>query len=116
MMQSRRSFSRRFRHIVMLQKNTPTQDDNGQPIESWSDVSKLRCEIIPKSAKEFARNENIEDSVDSIIRCRFIDSNNLDATYRLTNLDSTIIYNITGSYEPDQTRKLLEIHVTQEVT
>lgn len=113
MIQTRRALSRRFRNILILQKNTATQDANGQPIESWSDVNRLRCEIVPKSAKEFARNENIDDEVTSIIRCRFMDGNGLDPTYRLTNLDGTVVYNVTGVYDPHQTRHILEIFVKQ---
>lgn len=113
MMQTRRSISRRLRSVLMLQKSTATQDANGQPIESWSDVTKLRAEIIPKTAREFVRNENIDDAVTSIIRVRYIDAN-LSTLYRFTNLDGSVIYNITGSFDPDQTQKMLEVYVTQE--
>jgi len=112
-MQTRRSISRRMHNVLVLQKSTATQDDNGQPIESWSDVTKLRCEIVPKTAREFARNENIDDSVTSIIRCRFVDAD-LTTLYRFTNLDGSVVYNITGAFDPDQRRKMLEVFVTQE--
>ncbi len=112
-MQTRRSISRRMHNVLVLQKSIATQDDNGQPIESWSDVTKLRCEIVPKTAREFARNENIDDAVDSIIRCRFVDAD-LTTLYRFTNLDGSVVYNITGAFDPEQRRKMLEVFVTQE--
>jgi SPP1 family predicted phage head-tail adaptor len=102
----------RLRDVLVLQKNTPTQDDNGQPIESWGDVRQLRCEVLPKSAREFNRNGNIDSSVTSIIRCRYVDINPTPL-YRFQNLNGTKTYNIVGVYDPDMLNRTLEIHVME---
>ena len=113
MTQTRKSISRRLRSVLVLQKSTQTQDDNGQPTDTWNDVTELRAEILPKTAREFVRNENIDDAVTSIIRVRYVDAD-LTTLYRFTSLDGLTIYNITGSYDPDQRRKMLDVFVTQE--
>lgn len=113
MMQGRKARSRWLTQTLVLQSNTPTQDDNGQPIESWSDVFAIRCEIIPKGAREFTRSLNSDSEITSIIRTRYLE-NKITPLSRLRTQDSSRIFNVVGAFDPDGSRTMLEIHAVED--
>jgi SPP1 family predicted phage head-tail adaptor len=100
-----------FRSVLTLQKNTPTQDDNGQPVESWADERNIRAQVIPKSSREFIRNGNVDDDVTALIKTRY--ASDITPLYRLKASDGTI-YNIKSAVDPDSMGRLLMIEAVRE--
>ena len=100
-----------LRSVLTLQKNTPTQDDNGQPVESWTDERTIRAQIVPKGSREFIRNGNVEDEVSAIIKTRF--ASDITPLYRIKAEDGTI-YNIKSAVDPDLLRRMLVIEAVRE--
>lgn len=56
----------RLRHRIKLQKNTPTIDASGQPIESWSTYKTVWANVEDKKGDEDDKHHPIEGQVECV--------------------------------------------------
>lgn len=111
---AKRSFSRRLRDVLVLQVNTPTQDANGQPIESWGDVLTFRADIVPRQSREFLWGRNVSAETTVMIVTRDLNCE-VSPLHRIKGQDSCKVYNVTGVIEPDHKGLERLIYATEEV-
>ena len=60
-----------LRHLVTIQKNTPTADGMGGQTASWAATSTAWAGIWPVSAKERVSNQQLETQLTHKIRIRY---------------------------------------------
>jgi len=62
--------SGRLRHVVILQRQSSTQDDYGQRIDTWATIATVRANIIPMKGSEYiaARGEQANTTSEITIR------------------------------------------------
>jgi SPP1 family predicted phage head-tail adaptor len=60
-----------FRHIITFQKKSGEQNDYGEVIDQWEDITTTRAAIYPISGKEFFAAEKINSEVTHKVNLRF---------------------------------------------
>ena len=98
----------RNRESITIQQRTQTQDDFGQPIDTWADFQKLRADVIPLTAREQFLAKQVGAEITSKIRTRYCAG--VKAAQRILWKDK--IFDIE-SVVPDRIRKEQEILVKE---
>jgi len=61
----------RMRRRITVQKRVQTQDEFGQPIDTWQDYVKLAADIMPLSGREFFQAKAVGSDVTTRIVTRW---------------------------------------------
>lgn len=61
-----------YRHIIVFQQMSSTQNSYGENTEEWTDVIKTRGGIYPISGKEFFAADTVNNEVTHKINMRYI--------------------------------------------
>lgn len=61
-----------LRHRIVIQSNTPTRNDSGEPIESWSTWATVWAAVEPLSGREYFNAHQVTSEVDTRIRLRHV--------------------------------------------
>jgi SPP1 family predicted phage head-tail adaptor len=61
-----------FRHSITFQKKSGEQNDYGEVINQWEDVTTTRASIYPISGKEFFSAEKINSEVTHKVNLRYL--------------------------------------------
>lgn len=96
-----------FRHIIQIQKHTPTLDDDGIPIGKWDTVYECKAKIINTSAKEYILNQGTVGEDTKKFTIRYPKSISITNEDRL--IYNNIIYNISYASDIQELHKYLEI-------
>lgn len=62
-----------LRHQVALQSNTPTRNDSGELVESWSTWATVWASVEPLDGREFFNAQQVTSEVTTRIRMRYRD-------------------------------------------
>lgn len=91
----------RLRHVVEVLKPTTTQDASGGVVRGFTVVTKLRCRVMERGAREFERYEQAIAEVDAIIATRELKGRNavIEADWQLRWRG--VVYDIAGTFEPE---------------
>lgn len=87
--------SGKLRHRVILQKPVSVQDQQtGEQVQTWEDVSSLWSSIEPLSAREFVVSQAEDSKVTTRITIRY--RNDINAAMRFYHAAKDAYYNIEG--------------------
>lgn len=98
---------------VELQQNSPTTNDDGQTVASWTTKHKRWVAIIPRGGGEKWLFEQVRAEIDHVIHAEFDSTlaSIVPATWRIKL--GTRLMNIDAIFDPDGTRKTLRIFATE---
>lgn len=94
----------RNREVITIQARIQTQDDFGQPIDTWSDFQKLRADVMPLSGREAFLAKQVGADITTRIMTRYCPG--VKAAQRILFRD--LVFDIE-SVVPDRLRTSLEI-------
>lgn len=57
---------------ITIQHFTSTVDDDGTPVQTWTDVATVRAQIVQQSTEEFIRGFGASDETVIIFRTRWL--------------------------------------------
>jgi len=72
-----------LRHRVAFKSDTPTQDDFGQPIESWTTYMTVWAAIEPLEGKELLLAQQVSAEVTIRVRIRYDSGNTVSPEHRI---------------------------------
>lgn len=81
---------------ITIQRFTSTVDDDGTPVQDWTDVATVRAEIVQASTEEFIRGFGASDETVIIFLTRWLDG--------ITNADR-IVY-VGNSHNIKETKEI----------
>jgi len=61
----------RFRHRIALQRNTPTQADDGSRVDSWTTVATVWGEFLETRGREYLAAQEAHSEINAKIRIRY---------------------------------------------
>jgi SPP1 family predicted phage head-tail adaptor len=83
-----------FRHIITFQKKSGEQNDYGEVIDHWEDITTTRAAVYPISGKEFFSAEKINGEVTHKVNLRYLPNISTDMRVkfgeRSFNIESAI--------------------------
>lgn len=59
-------------HVVTVQRYTSTVDEYGTPVKDWTDLARLRAEVIERSTEEFIRDVGVTSTTSAVFRTRYL--------------------------------------------
>jgi SPP1 family predicted phage head-tail adaptor len=62
-----------LRHVVTIESPTKTQDSTGSIVQSWETYDTVRAAIEPISGREFFSASQVQSSVTTRIRIRYLE-------------------------------------------
>ena len=87
----------KLRHRVTIQKNTPSQNDLGEAIASWSTVATVWAAVEPLQGREFFEARQEQADVTTRIRIRWRDDVSVENRVTWTDPANTAhVYDITA--------------------
>ncbi len=72
-----------YRHKIIIQGKTKTQNDYGEEIEDWKDILLARVGIYPISGREFFAAETVNSEVTHKVNMRFTPSTQIKPEMRI---------------------------------
>lgn len=91
-----------LKDVVTLERNTPTQDAGGAPIDNWAPVAVVRGAIEPLSGREFFDAGRVIGDVSHRIRIRY----RTGVTEAMRAVSADRIFNIQAVLEVERRRQL----------
>lgn len=79
-----------MRHSVTIEEQTKTQDSTGSIVVSWSEFAAVRAAIEPISGREFFSASQVQSSVTTRIRIRYL----ADVTPKMRVIHGSDTYDI----------------------
>lgn len=73
----------KLRHKVAFKSDTPTQDDFGQPIESWTTYMTVWAAIEPLEGRELLLAQQVSAEVTIRVRIRYDSGNTVSPKHRI---------------------------------
>lgn len=80
-----------FRHVITFQKLENTQNNYGEPTETWKDILTIRAGIYPLSGREFYAAETVNSEVSHKINIRYMPGLTPDMRIKFVNRYFNII-------------------------
>jgi SPP1 family predicted phage head-tail adaptor len=93
--------SGRLRHSVHIERQSTTQDEFGQRVETWVEIAHKRAAIEPLNGKEYFADRGEQAEVETRIRIRY-DSAISDLTPADRVNHDGIIYDIVSVINPNE--------------
>lgn len=108
----------RLRHRVRLQRNTPTQDATGQPVESWATYRECWGAVVDGGGSQGGIGEQQQGTTDTEVSIRFPaeDSTIPDPLDRVsyTEVKGRVrTLNIDAVQRVDSTRRMLTLKCSE---
>lgn len=92
----------RFDRQVTIEKNTPTRDETGAEVDSWSTFARPWAEKLYKAGKEFFTGQQLQAEEQVMYRMRYIDG----VKREMRIIDNGMMYDILNVPERGRQRYL----------
>lgn len=92
--------------LISIESQTHTINSVGDKVETWSTYVKSWAEIKTQSGKEFIQANEINSSVEKVLRIRYVAG--INPTMRVNN--SGVYYNILSVFDPTNERRELTLY------
>ena len=101
-------------HMVDIQKNTPTQDDSGVPVESWSNQAvNLFARVTTPSGREGFRGGQVDAVGTHVIWMRWRGDITTEMRVYAHHLERT--FNVVAIRDPDGTQQFMYLDCKESV-
>lgn len=104
-------------HRLSVQKNTPTVNADGQPVESWKETGKIWAKLTSRGGMERRVFEQLRAVCDYVAQFQWSKSGRdiTPADHRFVDVEDGKILNIADVFDPDGTKNQLHAHCTEVV-
>ena len=100
-----------LRHKITIQAKGITQNEFGEPVETWSDVATVWASVQPLAGREYFQAQQVKADITLRVRMRY--RSGIQPAMRL--LFESRVFEIQAVIDPDERHRELELLCAEKV-